>query len=437
MKNKLFITLSFCLKGLMIIVLAIYNSDVFAAKHPGFLTDSTKVLVVGTIHGNHETNSNYSYQDLLNILATYKPDAICVEIRPEDFRKHSYLKEMMMATIFGIDQRIKVYPIDWWGTGDDRSRQSAYIKTPEYKEKEKQEEALVAANKVMQEFDKKYINLKTLWNENKMSYEFFNGEEYNRYIQEMYGISMTVYGDGPMNLSYQTRNGKMLEFIENALKENVGKRIIVLTGAEHKHYFDLALATKVNVRLLDFKDILPLQSVSPDSNIVSFLRDNLAKGYFDDSTPEGIDQLYSGALVPLIHGMGMDNDPNIIPISNLPKAKQLIDKWSSLRPNSSLLQFEIAWVDFLNSDYKKAASCLEKIRDRLDEIPEAQQSFVKPFFYRNLGFCYDMIGSHEKAIKCYNDGEGACKKLGFSESYIKSIFKDYREHPYTGQGKKR
>jgi|WetSurMetagenome_2_1015567.scaffolds.fasta_scaffold130840_2 hypothetical protein len=430
MRNRLITKISLGLKGLMI--LAIYNSDILAADLPDLITDSTKVLVVATIHGNHETNPNYSYQDLLNILHTYKPDAICVEIRPEDFRKQSYLKEMMMATIFGIDQNIKVYPIDWWGTGDDRSKQSAYIKTPEYKEKEKKEEELVAANSVMQEFDKKYVNLKTLWNENKKGYEFFNGDEYNNYIREMYGISMTVYGDGPMNLSYQTRNGKMLEFIENALKENVGKRVIVLTGAEHKHYFDLALATNSNVKLMNIKDILPLQSVSPDSNIVSFLRDNLAKGYFDDSTPEGIDQLYSGALVPLIHGMGMDNDPNIVPINNLPKAKQLIDKWSSLRPNSSLLQFEISWVYFLYSDYKKAAMHLEKIHDRLDEIPVTKQSFVKPFFYRNLGFCYDMIGKHKKAIKCYNDGEAACKKLGFSESYIKSIFKDYRKHPYRG-----
>jgi hypothetical protein len=130
MKNKLITLISTSVKSLMIFVLLIYNSDVLAGELPGLITDSTKVLVVATIHGNHETNPNYSYQDLLNILYTYKPDAICVEIRPEDFRKQSYLKEMMMATIFGIDQNIKVYPIDWWGTGDDRTKQSAYIKTP-------------------------------------------------------------------------------------------------------------------------------------------------------------------------------------------------------------------------------------------------------------------------------------------------------------------
>ena len=31
----------------------------------------TQVLVIGTIHGGHESNPNYSYQDLVNILGTY------------------------------------------------------------------------------------------------------------------------------------------------------------------------------------------------------------------------------------------------------------------------------------------------------------------------------------------------------------------------------
>jgi len=80
---------------------------------------------------------------------------------------------MMMATIFGIDIGIKVYPIDWWGSGDNRTKQADYMKTPEYKTKEKEEESMVVANEVMQEFEKKYIDLRTLWNENKKGYEFF------------------------------------------------------------------------------------------------------------------------------------------------------------------------------------------------------------------------------------------------------------------------
>ena len=415
----------------MIMSLVIHSSDILSTELPGVSSDPTQVLVIGTIHGNHETNPNYSYQDLLNILTTYKPDAICVEIRPEDFRKRSYPKEMMMATIFGIEKGIKVYPIDWWGSGDDRTKRSAYMNTPEYKEKEKKEEELETANKVMQEFTKKYGSLETLWNENKKGYEFFNGEDYNRYIQEMYKISMTVYGDGPMNLSYETRNGKMMELIKNAMSENTGKRIIILTGAEHKHYFDIALAKVSNAKLVNFKNILPLEPYSPNANMSSFLSENLAYGYFDNSTPEGIEQLYSAALLPLIHGMGMDIDPNIIPVENLPKAKSIIDKWNSLQPSSAFLQFETAWVEFLSSDYENSAVRLEKITDRLDEIPDAQQKFVKSFIYRNLGFCYDLMGNRDKAVDCYNKGEDYCKKLELNDSYVKFVYKDYKENPFT------
>ena len=171
------------------------------------------------------------------------------------------------------------------------------MKTPEYKEKLKKEDALVAANKVMVEFDKKYGGLDKLWDENKLGYEFFNGEEYNRYIEEMYGVSMAVYGDGPMNLSYRTRNDKMMELIRKALDENPGRRVVVLTGAEHKHYFDRALRSMPGVALVKLADILPLKPAPLGENVAGFLKTNLARGYFDDSTPDGLDQIYSGALV--------------------------------------------------------------------------------------------------------------------------------------------
>lgn len=343
----------------------------FGFSLPALAVEPIRVLVIGTIHGNHETNPNYRYQDLVNILATFGPDAVCVEIRPQDFRRNSYLKEMMIASIFGLDRGLKVYPVDWWGTGDDRTARDAYMKTPEYKVKLKEEERLVAANKVMQAFDKKYGGLEKLWNENKLGYEFFNGEEYNRYIEEMYGVTMAVYGDGPMNLSYRTRNDKMMELIKKALDENSGRRVVVLTGAEHKHYFDRALAAIPGVIPVKLADILSLRPAPLGENITRFLKDNLALGYFDDSTPGGVDNLFQGAFVPLVHGMGMDGAPETIPLENMPKTKPLFDEWQRRNPDSALLQFEHAWVDFLAADYRTAIGRLEKIRDRLDQIPEA------------------------------------------------------------------
>ena len=72
----------------------------------------TEVLVIGTIHDRHSSNPNYSYEHVARILDTFNPDAICVEIRPEDFRRESYLEEMMLATVWGLSQGKPVYPID-------------------------------------------------------------------------------------------------------------------------------------------------------------------------------------------------------------------------------------------------------------------------------------------------------------------------------------
>lgn len=68
--------------------------------HSGMTQNKVDVLVVGTIHNQHAV-SDFTYNDVLKVLNTYKPDLICVEIRPEDFRTKPYLREMMLATQYG------------------------------------------------------------------------------------------------------------------------------------------------------------------------------------------------------------------------------------------------------------------------------------------------------------------------------------------------
>jgi len=415
-------------------VLILIASSIFACnQNQDKRIDNTQILVVGTIHGNHNTNPNYSFQDVLNILGTFNPDVICVEIPPSYFRKRSYLHEMMLATIYGLDHKKAVYPIDWWTPGDDRAKRDEFMKTVEFETKEKQISELVEANSIMQNFIKKYGSMDSIWDENKRSYTFFNGKEYNDYIKEMYAVSMAVYGDGPMNLSYETRNNKMLELINNATKENKGKRIIVLTGAEHKHYFDIALSKQAGLKVVDFNDILPLKKEEPTQNLTDFLEKKLARGYYDVSDSSSIDLLYQGVLIELIHGQGMDHNPDIIPSENIEKAKPILDEWGKQNPKSVYLQFEKAWIAFLKGKYDQAVTILENIANKLDEIPENDQWFVKSFYYRNLGFCYDMLGNREKAIACYKACKNACKELKINEAYAKTIYNDYELKPYKRQ----
>lgn len=395
----------------------------------------TEVLVVGTIHGSHRSNPNYSFQDFLNILGTFDPDVICVEIPPSYFRKRSYLLEMMIGTIYGFDNDKDVYPIDWWTPGNDRARRSEYMKTDEYKAKEKQADEMEKLNNIMQNFEREYGSMDDIWNNNKMGHAFFNGKDYNDYIKEMYAVSMAVYGDGPMNLSYETRNTKMMELIKEVINKHEGERIIVLTGAEHKHYFDIALLKQDNMEVLDFNNIFPLKEEEVSDNISDFLERRLARGYYDASDLSSIDVMYSEALSRLTHGPDMDSNPDIIPPENIEKANSIIDEWETQHSGSAYLRFEKGWVEFVEGNYKQTVISLKSMADELDEIPEHIQWFVKPFYYRNLGLSYDMLGERQKAKDSYRMGEIVCKKMELDESRIKKIYKDYGQKPYKRRAK--
>lgn len=391
---------------------------------------NTQVLVVGTIHNNHSSNPNYSYQDLVNILGTYNPDAICVEIPESYFRKRSYLTEMTLASMYGFEGSKKVYPIDHWWKSTARQERAEYMKTEEYAANEEKHAELVAADSVMQDFNSKYGDWANVWKENNGSYEFYNGKECNNFVSQMYVNSMAVYGDSPVNLYYKSRNNKMMELIASALAENKDKRVVTLTGCEHKHYFDAALSEIEGVDVVEFESILPLQTIKESDNIKDFLDLGIASGYYTSDDSSAIDMTYRTPLVPLLHGMGMDDDPSTISAESIDKAKVIIERWEEHSPNSVMLKFEKGWLEFLQEDYEKAAQTLGSISDRLDEVSESDQMFVTIFYHRNAGYCYDLSSQREKAILSYQKCKRACEEFEIDENYAKAVYKDYEEVPY-------
>ncbi|MCL2246673.1 MAG: hypothetical protein FWC10_06130 [Lentimicrobiaceae bacterium] len=249
------------------------------------IAETTQVLVVGTIHESHETNPNYSYQDIINILGTYNPEVICVEIPPAIFRKELHLKEMVLASIYGFDHNIKVYPIGWQiNDRDIESEREAYMLTDDYITKEQIAKSLIQSNRVIHNFVDEYGDMKDILNENKMSYDFFNGWNYDNYFCESDKISISVFGNSCINYFSETRNAEMMKLINRVIKENKGKRIMILTGLEHKHYFDQVLSLQDNVYVLKLKMILPLKNIPATKNMAEYLEKNSPKGYYDNTS---------------------------------------------------------------------------------------------------------------------------------------------------------
>jgi len=237
-----------------------------------------------------------------------------------------------------------------------------------------------------------------------------------------------------MNLYYEKRNAEMMALIDNAIAKNQGKRIIVLTGGEHKHYFDIVLSKRQDVILVDFEKILPLKEVTFSKNISDFITMNLARGYYDVSDVSSMEiLLYQTALTPLVHGQNMDFKPNIISTDNIEKAKLVLAEWEKYNPESVVLQLEKAWIKFLEKDYIKVIQISESLFDRLNEIKEdnPMRALYLSVFWRNLGWSYDMTGEREKAIKMYQQCKKACNELGFNENLGKMIYGDFENNPYN------
>lgn len=394
---------------------------------PFLHANKSELLVLGTIHQMHATNPNYSYQDVLNIVHTYNPDVICVEIPEFYFRKQAYLKEMMLASIYGFDNGKKVYPIDWFQlSGDARTERIEYMKTDSYILNEAEEKKRKEASQIIKDFEKKYSNYIA---ENK-SYSFFNGREYNDYIRESYNIMISVYGDSPMNLYSEKRNSQMVSLIDEVIKENTEKKIIVLTGAEHKYYFDDFFSGQEDVTLIQLEDVLPLKKAKKTKNLSAFMERDIAKGYYEATDNLTIDTMYANAIIPLVHGQNMDEDPTIIPKENIKKALSILKEWKKENSHSVYLQFETAWIYFLKNDYKFAIKISNNIVDHLDEVPSGRQVFLSILYWRNLGFCYDIVGKREDAINAYKECRKLCTQFNIGEDKAKKIYKNYESEAF-------
>jgi tetratricopeptide (TPR) repeat protein len=419
-----------CRKGfvLLLFVTVLFTRDGFSVNHELLNSHKSEVLVVGTVHQRHSTDTNYTYRHLFNILSAYNPDIVCVEIRPIDFRKEQYLDEMMMATIWAITNGKKAYPIDWWTNGNVRQVRDSLLNLPEYKKKEQEYEALEAKDTIISNFEKRYGKWE---DQGQQGYEFWNGKEYNEYWMEDYRLSMQVFGDSPFNLYYRTRNDSMMALISLVIRQNPGRRVIVLTGAEHKHYFDNILERNPDVSLIDFHSILPFPEKDFDPALKSFFDDANDLPYYEDGYPRDMNEYYREKLIPLIHGPDMDFNPDIVPAKNILKAEKVIARWKKEGVSSSesdIVDFELGWLDFLKRDYREAIGYLSSLSQRI-EAGAVKDPFLRAITHRNLGLCYDCIGERDSAIVCYKRGEELASTTSFAR-VISFMFKNYKEQPY-------
>lgn len=203
----------------------------------------SEVIIISTIHGAHKTNPNYSYDSLFKFIEKYNPDIIGVEIREEDIDSSSaYLKNNYP---FEMYECIKKYPakktvgFDWLGPElegkaipENYWKEISAIKKLQGK---LNQDSIISQKlsilEIIKEEKEKLILKASLFELNDGRYDLINFIYYKQLKVLLYGTEYITLSD-----FYQQRDKHIAGNIIEIIKNNKGKRMIFLLGADHRGY---------------------------------------------------------------------------------------------------------------------------------------------------------------------------------------------------------
>ena len=223
----------------------------------------TKLLILPTIHTGHAKNVRYSFNHVARIIENFEPDIIAIEIRPEDmdqdtaYLKKFYQPEMIMA-LMGYPGVQKV-GIDFMGSEMEGKNLPANFSRDTVGEmgrfrimnqKLMKDTAIVKAR-----IAKGMVQLKSKQGEmmSKLSANELLDGSYDLVTDEYTKAQTTVLA----NTAYQyydafsiKRDQKIANNIKDIALKNPGKRIIVLSGANHHNRAVNTLRAEKSVKLI-------------------------------------------------------------------------------------------------------------------------------------------------------------------------------------------
>ena len=207
----------------------------------------TQVLVLPTIHGAHEVNENYTYDDLLQLVKSYEPDVIGVEIRPEDFKLSTdsldlfYPLEMIMVrdSFPGKVSGIDYYNEETRNITVSRKMFSDTV-SEMYSIKRLTQDMRLDSAFVTSYEKTKIPEIQEEQRRMALNYsaeEFLKGE-YDSITGLQYRIEDSLFGNSAYAAYPVFNNRRDLQITLNALQlveENPGKKILLLVGANHRN----------------------------------------------------------------------------------------------------------------------------------------------------------------------------------------------------------
>lgn len=220
-----------------------------------------QVAVLATLHQLHATTPGYSFEALGQIIERLQPDVLCVELQPDDLQRRpaEATKQEYPKIVYPLIDRhhYRVYAMEpaepvysdiltpYIQAGHDFS-----LREPE------QAEAFSRYS------DGAYIGLQTYWT----SPARVNDTVTDSVLRAKHELQQAMVGDGE-RIGWERWNQQFLGVILQAAKENPGRRIVVLVGAEHGYWLRGHLAQANGVQLLDTAGLLQAAAAKPAQRI--------------------------------------------------------------------------------------------------------------------------------------------------------------------------
>jgi hypothetical protein len=230
---------------------------------PSF-AQKTEVLILPTIHAGHKKNINYNFNHVRNIIKNFKPDIIALEIRPEDLDQdtiylHKFYNPEMVMFLIEFPEAKKV-GIDFMGSdvagkplpeNFRKDTLNEFGKFRQMNQKLMRDSAIVKARieKGLPEMISKRGKMMSSLGANELMTGVYDA------ITEEFTVSQSKI---LQNTPYQyyddfqvMRDQRLADNIKAIAKKNKGKRIIVLTGANHRNRAVRLLAKVPSVNLVN------------------------------------------------------------------------------------------------------------------------------------------------------------------------------------------
>jgi hypothetical protein len=225
-------------------ILSAISTLAFVTRAQAGATTPTMVLVIPSIHKRLAGNPRYNYHDLYALVGAFRPDLVGVEIRQEDLARpdaylhHNYPEEMValarayQGRVFGFDWlgealRGRTIPDDWW------------TKQSPIKQLERRCEA--APSTMSPRVAQLSARLDALSQRQEQIADTASAASladgrYDRVTAEYYRVATELTRGTPcepLSAWYAQRDDEIAANIVGVVRENAGRRIAVVTGADH------------------------------------------------------------------------------------------------------------------------------------------------------------------------------------------------------------